>query len=136
VLGQYGLLFAQQHDELISKLVILNTPVDLKSALRPELAAYKNPISFLRPKADKRFDAMTYNASGLAYAIQYRDAQAYAAPYEEPSTSAAASAVVYHTMEQVCANADRPVCRLHPAGSHHVWSGSAAGLEGTAERSG
>ena len=67
VLGQYGLLYAQQHDESINKLVILNTPVDVKSALRPELAAYKNPIAFLRPKADKRFDAMTYNASGLAY---------------------------------------------------------------------
>ena len=101
MLGQYGLLYAQQHDDVISKLIILNTPVDMKSALRPELAAYKNPISFLRPKADKLFDAMTYNASGLAYAIQYRDAQAYAAPYEGPSTSAAASAAVFHTMEQV-----------------------------------
>ena len=101
VLGQYGLLYAQQHNEDVEKLVVLNTPVDVKSALRPELAAYKNPISFLRPKADKPFDAMNYNASGLAYAIQYRDAAAYAAPYEESSTSAAASAAVFQTMEQV-----------------------------------
>jgi pimeloyl-ACP methyl ester carboxylesterase len=94
-LGQYGLLYAQQHADDIEKLVVLNTPVDVKSALRPELAAYKNPISFLRPKPDKPFDAMTYNASGLAYAIQYRDAAAYAAPYEDPSTSASASAAVF-----------------------------------------
>ena len=101
MLGQFGLLYAQQNLDIIQKLVILNTPVDVKSALRPELAAYKNPISFLRPKADKPFDAMTYNASGLAYAIQYRDAQAYAAPYDDPGTSAAASAAVHRTMEQV-----------------------------------
>lgn len=119
-------------------MVILNTPFDVKSALRPELAAYKNPIAFLRPKADKPFDAMTYNASGLAYAIQYRDAQAYAAPYEDASTSAAASAAVYHTMEQVgfrCTVLPRtPLLTFFEFGAlYRVLLCCAARLEGTAE---
>lgn len=101
VLGQYGLLYALKHSDLISKLVILNTPLDIKSALRPELAVYKNPISFMRPKAGAAFDAMTYNAGGLAYSMQYKDAQVYAAPYLEPATAAAASAAIATTMEKV-----------------------------------
>ena len=75
MLGQYGLLYALKNSEAIEKLVILNTPLDVKSALRPELAAYKNPISFMRPKAGAPFDAMTYAANGLAYSMQYKDAQ-------------------------------------------------------------
>ena len=100
VLGQFGLLYALRKPDLVKKLVILNTPVDLKSALRPELAAYKNPVAFLRPKADKPFDAMTYNANGLAYSMQYKDAQAYAAPYEDPATASAASAAIAATMDK------------------------------------
>ena len=75
MLGQYGLLYALKNSDAVEKLVILNTPLDTKAALRPELAAYKNPISFLRPKAGAAFDAMTYAANGLAYAMQYKDAQ-------------------------------------------------------------
>lgn len=29
----------------VAKLIILNTPLGLKTPLRPELAAYKNPVS-------------------------------------------------------------------------------------------
>lgn len=49
VLGQYGLLYALANEELIDRLFILNTPLALNSKLRPELAAYKSPIPFLRP---------------------------------------------------------------------------------------
>jgi hypothetical protein len=49
VLGQYGLLYALAHEEQVERLFILNTPLATNSKLRPELAAYKNPIAFLRP---------------------------------------------------------------------------------------
>ena len=49
VLGQYGLLYCLRHPDKVSRLLILNTPVSTKTALRPELAAYKSPIPFLRP---------------------------------------------------------------------------------------
>jgi hypothetical protein len=49
VLGQYGLLYALAHEEQISRLFVLNTPLALTSKLRPELAAYKSPIPFMRP---------------------------------------------------------------------------------------
>lgn len=49
VLGQYGLLYALRHEESVDRLFILNTPLALNSKLRPELAAYKSPIPFLRP---------------------------------------------------------------------------------------
>ena len=75
MLGQYGLLYALKNSDAIDKLVILNTPLDIKATLRPELAAYKNPISFLRPKTGAPFDAMTYAANGLAYSMQFKDAQ-------------------------------------------------------------
>jgi hypothetical protein len=49
VLGQYGLLYALAHEDQISRLFILNTPLAVSSKLRPELAAYKSPIPFMRP---------------------------------------------------------------------------------------
>jgi hypothetical protein len=49
VLGQYGLLYALEHEDQISRLFLLNTPLALSSKLRPELAAYKSPIPFMRP---------------------------------------------------------------------------------------
>jgi hypothetical protein len=49
VLGQYGLLYALEHEDQVERLFILNTPLATNSKLRPELAAYKSPIPFLRP---------------------------------------------------------------------------------------
>ncbi len=49
ILGQYGLLYALEHPELVSRLLILNTPLSPKTKLRPELAAYKSPLPFMRP---------------------------------------------------------------------------------------
>ena len=49
MLSQYGLVYALDNDDDVARLMILNTPVGLGSKLRPELAAYKNPIAFLRP---------------------------------------------------------------------------------------
>jgi hypothetical protein len=48
-LGQYGLLYALEHEDQIDRLFILNTPLATNSKLRPELAAYKSRIPFLRP---------------------------------------------------------------------------------------
>ncbi len=43
------MLWAMQNPEKVEKMVILNTPLGSKSKLRPELAAYKNRMAFLRP---------------------------------------------------------------------------------------
>eukprot|EP00879_Flechtneria_rotunda_P020475 GHRR01021543.1.p1 GENE.GHRR01021543.1~~GHRR01021543.1.p1 ORF type:complete len:255 (+),score=70.96 GHRR01021543.1:187-951(+) len=97
VLGQYGLLYALQHEEQIERLFILNTPLALSSKLRPELAAYKSPIPFLRPGA-KAFNGAVYNMSGSPYAMLEADALTYAKPYQkDPAASAAISA----TMDQL-----------------------------------
>jgi hypothetical protein len=77
ILGQYGLLYALENEQSVAALVILNTPLGLKTPLRPELAAYKSPLPFLRPKAGATFPADTYNAAGGPYAMAYKDAQAY-----------------------------------------------------------
>jgi hypothetical protein len=45
--------------------------------LRPELAAYKAALPFMRPKPDANFAGDLFNASGLAYAMQYHDAQVH-----------------------------------------------------------
>lgn len=38
-----------QNPDKVEKVVILNTPLGVKTKLRPELAAYKNRMAFLRP---------------------------------------------------------------------------------------
>ncbi|GIL86908.1 hypothetical protein Vretimale_15552 [Volvox reticuliferus] len=96
VLGQYGLLYALEHPDQISRLLILNTPVALNAKLRPELAAYKSPLPFLRP-GNKPFDFMTYNMSGSPYAMAEKDALTYGRPNKDP----AATAAVAKTMDQV-----------------------------------
>jgi hypothetical protein len=97
VLSQYGLLHALAHEQDIARLMILNTPLATKTKLRPELAAYKNPIPFLRP-GSKPFDGVSFNASGSPYAMQQRDADVYGRPYQ---TSPEASVAVAETMERV-----------------------------------
>lgn len=77
VLGQYGMLWALQRSSDIDKLVIMGTPLGLNTPLRPELSPYKSPVPFLRPKPDTKFAADLYNASGLAYVINYDDAQVW-----------------------------------------------------------
>lgn len=57
--------------------MILNTPLSPKTALRPELAAYKAPLPFMRPKAGATFAGDTFNAAGGPYAMSRRDADAY-----------------------------------------------------------
>jgi pimeloyl-ACP methyl ester carboxylesterase len=42
-------MYALEHPDLIERLMVLNTPLSKKSKLRPELAAYKSPLPFLRP---------------------------------------------------------------------------------------
>lgn len=98
ILGQYGLLHALAREQDVAKLLILNTPLSIKAKLRPELAAYKSALPFLRPKPNAAFDAANFNAAGGPYAMAMRDAQAYAGPYEQ---GAAASAAVAAIMEQV-----------------------------------
>ena len=98
MLGQYALQYALTEEDSIARLVILNTPLSLKSKLRPELAAYKAPLAFMRPGPGKQFDAMNFNAAGSPYAMQYRDAQVFARPYEE---SPAASAALAAAMERL-----------------------------------
>jgi len=56
------LLYALEHEEQVSRLFILNTPLALNSKLRPELAAYKSPIPFLRPG--------NVSVQGLGYKVQ------------------------------------------------------------------
>lgn len=95
VLGQFALLWAAANPDKVARLVIINTPLSLKAKLRPELAAYKAPLAFMRPKPDAVFDGATYNAAGGPYAMQYKDAAAYNAPYEaDPAASAAIGATM------------------------------------------
>lgn len=96
VLGQYAMLYAARHPDMIKRMVILNTPLGLKSKLRPELAAYKSPIPFMKPKVDSTFDGRNYNAAGGPYALSSSDADAYNVAY---ASSPAANAALYHTME-------------------------------------
>lgn len=97
VLGQYGLLYALQKEDRIERLAILNTPLATNTKLRPELAAYKAPLAFMRP-GNKPFDAAAYNSAGSAYMMEASDGAVYAKPYRE---SPAASAAIASTMEQL-----------------------------------
>ncbi|GFH13758.1 Slu7 domain-containing protein [Haematococcus lacustris] len=91
VLSQYALLWAQQNERKVARLLILNTPLSTNSKLRPELAAYKTPLAFMRPKT---FDGMMFNATGSAYVMEGRVAEAYARPYADPAASAAVASVM------------------------------------------
>lgn len=96
VLPHYAMLWALDNPGLVDRLLVLNTPLSPSSKLRPELAAYKNPVPFLRPKPDAPFDGMTFNMSGSPYAMYEADAMAYGRPYRE---GPAASAAVWATMD-------------------------------------
>jgi len=58
-----------QNEDKVARLMILNTPLSLNSKLRPDLAAFKNPIPFLRPKG---IDGASFNAEGSAYVSLYQ----------------------------------------------------------------
>lgn len=75
VLGQYGLLWALRHRQDIQHLAILSTPLGQNTSLRPELAAYKAAVPFMRPKPHAKFAGDLFNASGQAYVMRYDDAQ-------------------------------------------------------------
>ncbi|MEW5309692.1 MAG: hypothetical protein WDW38_001558 [Sanguina aurantia] len=94
IMGQFGLLYAQQHPEQVSRLLVLNTPVSKDTKLRPELAPYKATFSFMRP-GNKPFNGINFNASGSPYAMDYNDALVYDRCYrEEPAASAAITAIM------------------------------------------
>ena len=97
ILGQYAMLYAARNPDRIAKLVTLNVPLGLKSKLRPELAQYKSPIPFLKPKENSSFDGRMYNAAGGPYALGGSDADAYNAAYAQSPNNA--SAAIWHTME-------------------------------------
>lgn len=127
VLGQYGLLYALENDESVAKLAILNTPLSQKTPLRPELAAYKNPVPFLRPKAGSKFAGDLFNAAGGPYAMTYRDAQAYDAPYQE---EAAASEAIASIMAQL----DWPALLRRVDEGYQSWRQPSLVLHGTSDQ--
>lgn len=49
MLGQYAILWAMSNPDKVNKLIVLNTPLGRKTKLRPELAAYKAKMAFMRP---------------------------------------------------------------------------------------
>jgi hypothetical protein len=71
ILGQYGLLWALKQEDSISHLVVLNTPLATNAKLRPELAAYKSPLAFMRPKLGSKFAGDLFAAAGGPYAMAY-----------------------------------------------------------------
>lgn len=97
VLGQYGMLWALQHRDEVACLVALGVPLGVKTKLRPELAAYKAAVPFLRPKPDGKFPADTYNAAGLAYYMNARDADVRACP---PRCRSAGAGLAGTTLER------------------------------------
>lgn len=98
VLGQAAVLYAATHPDVVDKVVALNVPFGIKAKLRPELAAFKSPIGFLKPKLGARFKGDLYAAAGSPYALSRDDADAYNRCYLE---SQAASDAIYHTMERL-----------------------------------
>ncbi|PNW85621.1 hypothetical protein CHLRE_03g195200v5 [Chlamydomonas reinhardtii] len=96
VLSQYAMLYAQENPNQIARLLILNSPLALNAKLRPELAAYKAPLPFMRP-GNKPFDFMVYNMTGSPYAMKEKDAMVYARPTSDP----AATSAIAKTMDQV-----------------------------------
>lgn len=91
VLSQYALLWALQNESKVARLLILNTPLSRSSKLRPELAAYKAPLAFMRPKS---FDGVMFNATGSAYVMEKATADGYARPYADAAASAAVASVM------------------------------------------
>ena len=75
VLGQYGILWASRHAQEVDRLIILGVPLGKRTPLRPELAAYKAGMPFMRPKEDAKFPGDSFAANGLAYVMSYEDAQ-------------------------------------------------------------
>lgn len=75
VTAQYALLWALEREQDVERLVVLNTPLSVKSKLRPELAAFKPALPFL-PKPSS-FDAAAFAATGSPYAMAREDWQAY-----------------------------------------------------------
>jgi pimeloyl-ACP methyl ester carboxylesterase len=126
ILGQVALLWAARNQDKVAKLVILNTPLSLRSKLRPELAAYKAPLAFMRPKPDAYFDAANFNAAGSPYAMQRKDADAYAAAYD---SDPAASAVIYQTMEAI----DFPTLLSEVNEEYYSWKNPALMIHGGAD---
>lgn len=98
VTSQYALKWALENPGLIARLLILNTPLSKKSSLRPELAAYKTPLPFMRPAKGTKFDALNYSAVGSPYAIARKDAEVYDKPYKDDP---AASVAIATTMDQL-----------------------------------
>jgi pimeloyl-ACP methyl ester carboxylesterase len=96
VLGQAAILYAATHPDVVDKVVALNVPFGKKVKLRPELAAYKSPLGFMKPKLGAAFKGDLYAAAGSPYALSRDDADAYNRPYEQ---SQASSDAIYHTME-------------------------------------
>jgi pimeloyl-ACP methyl ester carboxylesterase len=83
VLGQFGVLWAMRRAAEVDRLVILGVPLGRKTPLRPELAAYKAAVPFMRPQEGAKFAGDTFNAGGLAYMMDYADAQARSAPGDD-----------------------------------------------------
>ena len=89
------MLMALRNAELVEKLVVLNTPLDVNSKLPGPLGAAKNPIlkAFTRKSS---VDAGMFVASGGPYAVQWDDAQAY----QEPFDTEAGREAFFATMDQ------------------------------------
>ena len=43
------MLWAMQHPDQVERMIVLNTPLGRQCKLRPELAAYKSKMAFMRP---------------------------------------------------------------------------------------
>jgi len=81
ILGQYGVLWATENPERIEKLVILNTPLGMKSKLVDPLGSYKG---FLKGFAfGKQPDAGMFHAGGGPYAFNFTDYKNLNGPYQE-----------------------------------------------------
>ena len=59
MLSQYAMLWAAENPGKVERLLMFNTPLNRKTKLRPELAAYKSRLAFTRPdpKVTSRLDA-------------------------------------------------------------------------------
>lgn len=96
VLPQYAMLWAAANEDRVERIVVLPTPLSLKTKLPPALAPYKAAVAFLRPKKGEAFAGDVWAASQSAYVMQREVADGYQAPFDADPM---ASTCVERTME-------------------------------------
>eukprot|EP00472_Partenskyella_glossopodia_P004057 CAMPEP_0197531854 /NCGR_PEP_ID=MMETSP1318-20131121/37446_1 /TAXON_ID=552666 /ORGANISM="Partenskyella glossopodia, Strain RCC365" /LENGTH=433 /DNA_ID=CAMNT_0043088213 /DNA_START=45 /DNA_END=1343 /DNA_ORIENTATION=+ len=97
ILGQYGVLFASENQDMVDKLIILNTPLGRATKLPDPLGSYQG---FLKGFAfGKKPDAGMFHAAGGPYAFNYTDYQTLQQPYEQSEDARIAFEAIMESLD-------------------------------------